>query len=173
MISMGWMRFKDWPENSHHWEKYHCTAELLFNWFGFDQASKAVANSTIAKHLNQHKMNRTSVSRTVIVPLKSVFSGLTTNFIRHKFRYSAAPSPPRSRSRCRRLPASWWRRERCWTWARREGAASTRRSPRVGRRRCPRCSDVCADRNHLLRKYKNVFFVGYLKMSFYYPTSHE
>ena len=27
------------PENTHHRGKYHCTADLLFEWFGFDQTS--------------------------------------------------------------------------------------------------------------------------------------
>ena len=31
---------------THHWGKYHCMADLLFDWFGFDQSSKADANST-------------------------------------------------------------------------------------------------------------------------------
>ena len=32
---------------THHRMKYHCTAaDLLFDWFGFDQICKTVANST-------------------------------------------------------------------------------------------------------------------------------
>ena len=34
------------PENTHHREKYHCMTDLLFDWFGFDQISKANPNST-------------------------------------------------------------------------------------------------------------------------------
>ena len=34
-------------ENTHHRGKYHCTADLLFDWFGFNQKSKAHdANAT-------------------------------------------------------------------------------------------------------------------------------
>ena len=51
---------------------YHCTADLLLDWFGFDQTSKAVANSTRAKLLNPKKQE---VSRTVIRPIKLAFSG--------------------------------------------------------------------------------------------------
>ena len=53
--------FKNWPissfyhwstngrwENTHHRGKYHCPADLIFDLFGFDQTSKAVANSTWA-----------------------------------------------------------------------------------------------------------------------------
>ena len=39
-------------------EKYHCTADLLFDWFGFDQSSKADANSTKAQQLNPTKINK-------------------------------------------------------------------------------------------------------------------
>ena len=35
----------DKPENTHHRGKYYFTADLL-NWFGFDERSKAVTNST-------------------------------------------------------------------------------------------------------------------------------
>ena len=31
-------------ENTHNWGKYHCVADLLFDWFGFDQTSKTVAH---------------------------------------------------------------------------------------------------------------------------------
>ena len=30
--------------NTHQRGKYQCTADLLFDWFGFDQTSKAIAN---------------------------------------------------------------------------------------------------------------------------------
>ena len=33
-------------EDTHQWGKYHCLTELLFDWFGFNQRSKADANST-------------------------------------------------------------------------------------------------------------------------------
>ena len=33
-------------ENTHHMGKYHCMADLLFDWLKFDQTSKTVANST-------------------------------------------------------------------------------------------------------------------------------
>ena len=32
-------------ENTRHRGKYHYSADLIFDWFGFDQTSKAVANS--------------------------------------------------------------------------------------------------------------------------------
>ena len=51
---------------------YHCPADLLFDWFGFDQTSKTVVNATVAKQLNPIKINRRS---SVILPLKLVFSG--------------------------------------------------------------------------------------------------
>ena len=37
---------KDPSESTHRRWKYHCTVDLLFNWFGFDQTSKVDANST-------------------------------------------------------------------------------------------------------------------------------
>ena len=40
--------------------KYHCKAELLFDLFGFDQTSKTVIHSTLAKQLNPNKINRRS-----------------------------------------------------------------------------------------------------------------
>ena len=43
------------PENTDHMGKYHCTADILFDWFGFDQTSKYVANTTYAKQLNPKK----------------------------------------------------------------------------------------------------------------------
>ena len=33
-------------EKTHHRGKYHCTADRLFDWFGFDQTSKTVIHST-------------------------------------------------------------------------------------------------------------------------------
>ena len=38
----------------------HCTADLLFDWFGFDQTSKIVVHSTEAKQLIPNKINRGS-----------------------------------------------------------------------------------------------------------------
>ena len=40
------------PENSDHRGKYHCMADLLFDWFGFDRTSKYVANLTEAEQLS-------------------------------------------------------------------------------------------------------------------------
>ena len=34
------------PENTHHIGKYHYTVDLQFDWFGFDQTSKYVVQST-------------------------------------------------------------------------------------------------------------------------------
>ena len=47
----------DPSENTHHKGKYHCMSDR-FDWFGFDHATKAAANSTLAKHLNPNKINR-------------------------------------------------------------------------------------------------------------------
>ena len=49
-----------YTENTHHRGKYHCTADFQFDWFGFDQKRKTVANSTYAKLLNPNKINRRS-----------------------------------------------------------------------------------------------------------------
>ena len=42
------------PENTpfHHKGKYHCTTDLVFDWFGFDQTSKSAVDLTYAKQLN-------------------------------------------------------------------------------------------------------------------------
>ena len=48
------------PENTHLRAKYQCMADLLFDWFRFDQTSKDVANSLKAKLLNPNKINRRS-----------------------------------------------------------------------------------------------------------------
>jgi len=37
---------KQLPENTYQKGNYNCTANLVFDWFGFDQTSKADANST-------------------------------------------------------------------------------------------------------------------------------
>ena len=56
--------------------QYHCTSHPLFNWLGFDQTSKAVANSTQESKQNQQEVSRS----TVIPPLKLVFSVQTFGF---------------------------------------------------------------------------------------------
>ena len=40
------MYSKAWPANTHlvHKGKFHWTADLLFDWFGFGQTSKCVVN---------------------------------------------------------------------------------------------------------------------------------
>ena len=48
-------------ESTRHRKKYYCTADLLIDWFGFEQTSKAVVNSTKANHQNPNKINRRSV----------------------------------------------------------------------------------------------------------------
>ena len=50
-------------ETTHHRGKHYCTADLLFEWFGFDQRSKTVVNSTKGKQLNPNKINRRSVAQ--------------------------------------------------------------------------------------------------------------
>ena len=55
-------------ENTHHRGKDHCMADLLFDWFGFNQTSKAYQNSTKAKQLNPNKINRRSAVQWVIPP---------------------------------------------------------------------------------------------------------
>jgi len=46
-------------ENIHHRGKYHCTTDLLFDCFRFDQTSKTVVHSAqAAKQLNTNKINR-------------------------------------------------------------------------------------------------------------------
>ena len=51
------------PENIHHRGMYHCTDDLLFDCFGFDQRNKTVVHLTKAKQLNPSKKHE--VSRTV------------------------------------------------------------------------------------------------------------
>ena len=43
----------DYLENTHLLckGKYHCTADLLFDWFGFNQTCESVSNSSYAKQL--------------------------------------------------------------------------------------------------------------------------
>ena len=54
----------------------HCMADLLFDWFGFDQTCKSQSNSTQAKQLNPNQSNRRSAIQWNF-PLQSkwVFSG--------------------------------------------------------------------------------------------------
>ena len=40
--------------------KYHCMADLLFDWFVFDQTCKYLSKSTKAKQLNPNRSNRRS-----------------------------------------------------------------------------------------------------------------
>ena len=42
LTRQAWSRIGRWPrpENTYHRGKYHCTADLLFDWFVFDQTSK-------------------------------------------------------------------------------------------------------------------------------------
>ena len=61
-------------ENTHHRGQCHCMADLLFDWFGFNQTSEADAKSTEAKHVNPK--NKQEVSHPVILPLKLVLSDL-------------------------------------------------------------------------------------------------
>ena len=56
------------PESTQQEGKHHCTAVLLFDWFKFDQTSKA--DSTKAKQLNPNNNYKQEVSRTAIFPLK-------------------------------------------------------------------------------------------------------
>ena len=70
-------------KNTRHRGKYHCKADLLFDWFGFSQTSKSDANSIIdiliqykqSKAVGS-KQNKEEVSHIVILPFKLVFSGL-------------------------------------------------------------------------------------------------
>ena len=50
------------PENTHLLckGKYHCTADLQFDWFGFDQTCTSLSNSTLAKQLDPNQSNRRS-----------------------------------------------------------------------------------------------------------------
>ena len=45
-------------ENHNHRGKYHCTASVLFDWFGFDQTSFLF---TKAIQLNSNKINSSAV----------------------------------------------------------------------------------------------------------------
>ena len=70
-----------WTENTHllHKGKYHCLADLLFVWFGFNQTFKSVSNSIQSKQLNPNQSNRRSAVHWFI-PLRNknkwVFSAL-------------------------------------------------------------------------------------------------
>ena len=71
-------------ENTHllHKGKCHCMADLLFDWFGFDQTCKSLSNSTQAKQLNLNWSNRSSAIQWDF-PLQSkwVFSGCIFVFL--------------------------------------------------------------------------------------------
>ena len=58
----GFSRFLLESEKSHllFKGKYHCTNDLPFDWFGFDQTCKSLSNSTWAKQLNPNQSNRRS-----------------------------------------------------------------------------------------------------------------
>ena len=56
-------------ENAHHRGKFHCTADLLFDWFGFDQTSKTVCLFNISN--KQLIANKISIT---ILPMKVVLS---------------------------------------------------------------------------------------------------
>ena len=55
------------PKNTHNRGKYHCTTDLLFDWFGFYKTTKTVFNSTKSKQLNPNKINM-EVNHTVMFP---------------------------------------------------------------------------------------------------------
>ena len=50
----------DSAEDTHflHKGKYHCMADIFFDWFGFEQICKSLSNSTQAKQLNPNRSNR-------------------------------------------------------------------------------------------------------------------
>ena len=52
--SIKYKKVKIWnkSENTH---LLHCMADLLFDWFGFNQSSKSVSNSTQAKQLKHRR----------------------------------------------------------------------------------------------------------------------
>ena len=66
-------------ENTHllHKGKYHCTADLLFDWLGFGQTSKSDNSFNSTKQLNPNQSNRRSAVQWYF-PLHSkwVFSAL-------------------------------------------------------------------------------------------------
>ena len=51
-----------------HKGKYHCTANLLCHWFGFDQTCKSASKLNINK-VAESKPVKQEVSHTVILPL--------------------------------------------------------------------------------------------------------
>ena len=65
------IRVSESAENIYHRRKYHCTVDLLLDWFWFCHTSKAYGNATKAKQPNQNKINR----RSAVLPLKFVISG--------------------------------------------------------------------------------------------------
>ena len=50
-------------ENTHHWGQYHCTADFLFDWFGFDQTGKFFANSNSIKAAESKQNKQRSVAQ--------------------------------------------------------------------------------------------------------------
>ena len=76
------MQLSEWAsiatENTQHRGKYHCTSDLLSDWFGFDQTSKTVVCATEAKQLNPNKINRRSA--VILLPIKLVFSASSSSF---------------------------------------------------------------------------------------------
>ena len=46
--------------------KYHCAADLMFDWFGFDQTSKTALNAKYLSKAAESKQNKQEVSRTVV-----------------------------------------------------------------------------------------------------------
>ena len=51
-----WQILTKRPENTHHKGKIHCTANLMFYWFGFDQTSRTVVQSTKSNRLRPNKI---------------------------------------------------------------------------------------------------------------------
>ena len=49
--------------NQYTGPEYSAKADFLFDWFGFNQTSKSVVNSTYAEQPNKSKLNRRSVEK--------------------------------------------------------------------------------------------------------------
>ena len=58
--------------------KYHCTADLLLDWFGFEQTSKSVDSFNTTKQLSPNQSNRVSGSCQLFMRIKT-FIGLEHN----------------------------------------------------------------------------------------------
>ena len=105
------MQLSEWAsiatENTQHRGKYHCTSDLLSDWFGFDQTSKTVVCATEAKQLNPNKINRRSA--VILLPIKLVFSHppppSTTYYLRWAPRQPRRPLQPRQPRRCSCSPS--------------------------------------------------------------------